>query len=140
MCYPALRLLLFWVMLPDNLFFKEKPAESLLSHLGWKLVRPRLFNDLIIFKPDFYTDGHVILYSHKGHAYCAGSTIVEYNGKVYHSVSKLIEDNGKESIEDYNSWKFIQEKEWVITRTGSNTFLHSFTGIEGVPTSAKYRC
>ena len=127
-------------MLPDNLFFKEKPAESLLSHLGWKLVRPRLFNDLIIFKPDFYTDGHVILYSHKGHAYCAGSTIVEYNGKVYHSVSKLIEDNGKESIEDYNSWKFIQEKEWVITRTGSNTFLHSFTGIEGVPTSAKYRC
>ncbi len=140
MCYPALRLLLFWVMLPANLFFKEKPAESLLSHLGWKLVKPRLFNDLIIFKPDFYVDGHIILYSRKGNAYCSGSTIVEYNGTTYHSVAKLLAENGEESIADYNSWNFIQEKEWVITRTGQNNFLHTFTGIEGVPTTTKYRC
>ena len=127
-------------MLPMNIFFKQKPAEMLLSQLGWNLVNPKHFNDLVIFKPDFYTEGHILLYTHKGNAYCSGNTIVEYKGKVYNSVSKLLEENGEESINDYGSWKFIQEKEWVITRTGSNNFLHTFTCLEGIPKSTKYRC
>ena len=140
MYYPTLRLLLFLLMLPTNIFFKQKEAEPLLSFLGWKLLKHKKFNDLIIFKPDFYTEGHIILYSPRGHAYCSGKTIVEYNGKVYDSISKLLEDNGEKSIADYNSWNFIQEKEWVITRTGQNNFLHTFTGIDGVPKTTKYRC
>ena len=102
-------------------------------------MNPLTTGDNTIFKADFYKNGHVIGLSVKGgYIYSTGSTTIEDNGDVFHSVEKLLDKN-KNAKNDYENWKFIEEKEWVVTRTGEE-FLHSFTTIAGLPKNTKFRC
>lgn len=127
-------------MIPDKMFFIEEPTLQLfMNQFDWKVVKPKLHNNLVIFKADFYNDGHVFAVDGKGKwAICRGHTIVEYKGETFHSVEKILERYGNDSINDFANWKFIEEKEWVVTKH-NNRFLGSFSSLDTVRKSSKYR-
>jgi|TARA_R100000482_G_C5028983_1_gene103170 hypothetical protein len=128
-------------MIPNKMYFIEEEALNIfLKQLGWKVTNPRYYNNLILFKPDFYPEGHIFALSEpygKGYVYTCGFTIIEYKDEVFDSVNKLIERFGHDSISDFNNWKFVEEKEWVVTRTGKE-FLTTFTSLDTVPKRNKY--
>jgi hypothetical protein len=50
----------------------------------------------------------------------------------------LISKHGETALEDFDNWKFIEEKEWVIYKDGE--WLHSFTSLLELPNAKTYRC
>lgn len=105
---------------------------------GWKLMNPFTEQGVVLFKPDFYPNNHVIALSKKGYIYSAGYTVVEYNGTTYDSIQELQEDN-PHALYHFGDWVFKEEKEWVVTRTGKE-YLYSFSNLHNIPKRTTYRC
>ena len=123
----------------NMIFIKENALTIILKELDWKIVKPKKHNGLVIFKPDFYPTGEIFAITSKGKwAYCSGESIIEYKGQTFNSVEKLLLKFGNESIDDISNWNFIEEKEWVVTKNGSQ-FLGSFTTLDTLRKSTKYR-
>jgi len=106
---------------------------------GWSMNSPIVFNEVAAFKPDFYPESHVIATSKKGYIYASGQTRVEYAGAEYTDVNELIAFNGVGAIKNFSEWIFHEEKEWVVTRDGSD-FVYSFTTLDKLPKTSKVRC
>lgn len=105
---------------------------------GWKLNQLTVLNNNICFKPDFYSSGTILAFTEKAKIICMGETIVNYGDKTYTSIDSLIADNGEDSIKNFSSWEFKEEKEWVVLKNGQ--WLLSFTTIDKFPKKTKLRC
>tara|TARA_R100001443_G_scaffold116333_1_gene136464 strand:+ start:131 stop:511 length:381 start_codon:yes stop_codon:yes gene_type:complete len=105
---------------------------------GWKLNQLTVLNNNVCFKPDFYSSGTILAFTEKAKIICMGETIVSYGDKTYTSIDSLIADNGEDSIKDFSSWEFKEEKEWVVLKNGQ--WLSSFTTIDKFPKKTKLRC
>jgi len=46
---------------------------------------------------------------------------------------------GNSAIDNFKEWLFEVEKEWVVTRDGSD-FIYSFTTLDKLPKTTKVRC
>ena len=105
---------------------------------GWNLNQLTVLNNNICFKPDFYSSGTILAFTEKAKIICMSETIVSYGDKTYTSIDSLIADNGEDSIKNFSSWKFEEEKEWVVVKDGQ--WLASFTTIDKFPKKTKLRC
>jgi hypothetical protein len=105
---------------------------------GWKLNQLTVLNNNVCFKPDFYSSGTILAFTEKAKIICMGETIVNYGDKTYTSIDSLIADNGEDSIKNFSSWEFKEEKEWVVLKNGQ--WLLSFTTIDKFPKKTKLRC
>ena len=105
---------------------------------GWRLMNPLVQEGLVIFKPDFYPNGHVIGLSKGGYIYSAGNTLIQYKENTYESIEDLLEKEPL-AIHDFGEWVFKEEKEWVVTRTGKE-YLYSFSNVHKIPKRTTYRC
>mgnify|MGYP001399448990 CR=1 FL=1 len=105
---------------------------------GWKLNQLTVLNNNVCFKPDFYSSGTILAFTEKAKIICMGETIVNYGNKTYTSIDSLIADNGEDSINNFSSWEFKEEKEWVVLKNGQ--WLLSFTTIDKFPKKTKLRC
>ena len=126
-------------MLADNFNFIY--PETLQRHMqvrGWRLMNPLVQEGLVIFKPDFYPNGHVIGLSKGGYIYSAGNTLIQYKENTYESIEDLLEKEPL-AIHDFGEWVFKEEKEWVVTRTGKE-YLYSFSNVHKIPKRTTYRC
>ena len=105
---------------------------------GWKINQLTVLNNNVCFKPDFYSSGTILAFTEKAKIICMGETIVNYGDKTYTSIDSLIADNGEDSIKNFSSWEFKEEKEWVVLKNGQ--WLLSFTTIDKFPKKTKLRC
>jgi len=106
---------------------------------GWKLLSPIVIEDFAVFKADFYDDEQIIAVSPKGSQIRSlGKTVLKYKDEVFNSISELFLKFGKDSIQSFNEWQFIEEKEWVVFKNGEWT--HSFTTLNKLPKTTKLRC
>ena len=128
-------------MLPNKMNFIHKEALKIFSkQLGWNISNPKLYKDMVLFKPDFYPEGHIFALSEpygKGYVYTCGHSIIQYKDEIFDDVDKLLARFGDDSIADFTNWKFLEEKEWVITKTGKE-FLATFTSLDTLPRRNKY--
>ena len=99
-----------------------------------------MFDEVAAFKPDFYPESHVIATSKKGYIYAHRDRLaLNTRGLKYTDVNELIAIHGIEAIKNFSEWVFHEEKEWVITRDGSD-FIYSFTTLDRLPKTSKVRC
>ena len=115
-------------------FIEEPPLKIFLNQLGWKVIKPKYYKNYVLFKPDFYEEGHVFALSEpygKGRVHADGNTVIEYRNETFKNTQTLLERFGNDCINDFDNWKFIEEKEWVITEKGE--FISSFTSLDTVP-------
>jgi len=105
---------------------------------GWTLSETKKINNNVCFKPDFYESGFIIAKTPKAKIVCVGETIVIFNSKEYNSVESLIADN-EGAIDNFSSWEFKEEKEWVVFKYGTE-WTFSFTTINKFPKTTKLRC
>ncbi len=112
-----------------NLFLETK---------GWKMIKPIIFEEQAVFKPDFYEDMYMIAQGKYGKICARGQSKINYQGNSFDSVEMLISKHGKTAIGDFDNWEFLEEKEWVIYKNGD--WLHSFTTLLELPKASKYRC
>jgi len=106
---------------------------------GWTLTKPFIHEGIAFVKPDFYPDRFVIGTSKKGYIYAGGHSRITYRGRAFDSVNELIDMYGNSAIDNFKEWLFEVEKEWVITRDGSD-FIYSFTTLDKLPKTTKVRC
>ncbi len=106
---------------------------------GWTLTNPFIHEGVAFVKPDFYPDRFVIGTSKKGYIYAGGHSRITYRGRVFDSVNELIDMYGNSAIDNFKEWLFEVEKEWVVTRDGSD-FIYSFTTLDKLPKTTKVRC
>tara|TARA_R110001583_G_scaffold30210_6_gene104642 strand:+ start:6957 stop:7340 length:384 start_codon:yes stop_codon:yes gene_type:complete len=106
---------------------------------GWTLNQPKVIGNNVCFKPDFYSSGTILAFTEKAKIICMGETVVVYDDKTYTSIESLISDNGEDCVKDFSSWKFEEEKEWVVIKNG-NLWVCSFTSLDKFPKKTKLRC
>ena len=107
---------------------------------GWNYSDSALIlNNLAVVKPDFYADNHILATGKKGYIYALGESSIEYAGNTYSSTDELLISCGKEALIDFKNWKFLVEKEWVLT-DGNNKFVASFTTLDKLPKRTTHRC
>ena len=126
-------------MTEEFTFVDQKTLETYLWHNGWLLTNQvKQDKQYAILKADFYDKGVCIATSKRGgRIYCDGETIVQYSGVKYESVTELLKNN-PHAIKTYNTWEFIQEKEWVLEK--NNEKLLIFSNLSQWPKTSKYRC
>tara|TARA_R100000544_G_C2210571_1_gene51692 strand:- start:484 stop:858 length:375 start_codon:yes stop_codon:yes gene_type:complete len=112
-----------------NLFLETK---------GWKMIKPIIFEEQAVFKPDFYEDMYMIAQGKYGKICARGQSKINYQGNSFDSVEMLISKHGRKAIGDFDNWEFLEEKEWVIYKNGD--WLHSFTTLLELPKASKFRC
>lgn len=112
-----------------NLFLETK---------GWKMIKPIIFEEQAVFKPDFYEDNYTIAQGKYGKICARGQSKINYQGNSFDSVAMLIFKHGETAIGDFDNWEFLEEKEWVIYKNGD--WLHSFTTLLELPKASKFRC
>tara|TARA_R110000803_G_scaffold86474_1_gene152855 strand:- start:26796 stop:27170 length:375 start_codon:yes stop_codon:yes gene_type:complete len=112
-----------------NLFLETK---------GWKMIKPIIFEERAVFKPDFYEDDYIIAQGKYGKICAKGHSKINYQGSSFDSVEMLISKHGEIAIGDFDNWEFLEEKEWVIYKNGD--WLHSFTTLLELPKASKFRC
>jgi len=128
-------------MLTDLLNFIAE--DGLIIYLqevkGWPNITPIIIDGVAVVKPDFYPTNYVIARSRKGYIYACGETRIKYRGEEYSSTEDLLNKHGNEAINDFQDWLFLEEKEWVVTKTGLD-WLDSFTTLDKWPKRTKLRC
>jgi hypothetical protein len=105
---------------------------------GWKMLKPIIYKELALFKPDFYEEMYMIAQGKHGKICAKGQSKINYRGNTFDSVEMLISKHGNSAIGDFDNWKFIEEKECVIYKNCE--WLHSFTSILELPKASKFRC
>ena len=110
----------------------------MLNLKGWKYSSAIEINGLAVVKPDFYTPRHVLAMGNRGYIYADGQTRIEYAGQIFSSTDELLNTCGKDAIEHFKDWVFLEEKEWVIT--DGSRWLSSFSDLSELPKRSKYRC
>ena len=55
-----------------------------------------------------------------------------------HLLNELNNNNFDNTLDDFQDWLFLEEKEWVVTKTGLD-WLHSFTTLDKWPKRTKLR-
>lgn len=119
--------------------FISKDALKLMFSLnGWTETEIREIANMAVFKPDFYEHGYIIAKSKKAVIKSMGNTKVSYKGDEFDSVQDLLEKHGPHSVLDFKDWTFTEEREWVILKNGE--WATSFTTLDKLPTTKKYRC
>ena len=119
-------------------FISPEALKLQLNVLGWKMMNPFIHENVVVFKPDFYPNDHVIALAKRGYIWAKGYTVVEYQGQQFNSVEELL-NKWKYALNDFDNWTFLAEKEWVVTRDGKE-LLFSFTDLAKIPLRKKYRC
>ena len=121
-------------------FIAEDGLKIYLSEIkGWSLVTPILIDGVAVVNPDFYPNNYVIARSKKGYIYACGDTRIKYRDEEYSSTQELLDKHGTKALDDFQDWLFLEEKEWVVTKTGLD-WLHSFTTLDKWPKRTKLRC
>jgi len=120
-------------------FIGLEAFDLIMRDKGWTLSETKKINNNVCIKPDFYESGFIIAKTPKAKIICVGDTIVFYNNKEYTSIDSLIEDNGENAIDDFSSWEFREEKEWVVYKHGTE-WTFSFTTLNKFPKTTKLRC
>jgi hypothetical protein len=128
-------------MKPDLLnFIHENALQIMLDLKGWNYTNNAvILNDLAVVKPDFYPDNFILATGKRGYIYALGESRIEYAGATYSSVDELLSSCGNEAVNDFINWKFLMEKEWVLT-DGNRKFIASFTTLDKLPKRTKHRC
>lgn len=128
-------------MQPDLLnFIHENALQIMLDLKGWNYTKNAvILNDLAVVKPDFYPDHFILATGRKGYIYALGESRIEYAGRTYSSVDELLASCGNGALNDFTNWKFLVEKEWVLT-DGNRQFITSFTTLDQLPKRTKHRC
>jgi len=103
------------------------------------MLIPHIFGEKAVFKPDFYEDMYIIAQGKTGKICAKGHSIINYRGNTFESVSLLLEKCGEDAIKDFDNWKFIEEKEWVVLKN-ENNWLFFFSSLLELPKASKYRC
>jgi len=119
-------------------FLAKETLKLFLETKGWKLLQPIEIHDKAVFKPDFYEDMYMIAQGKYGKICARGHSIINYRGSSFDSVDMLLSKHGESSVEDFDNWEFVEEKEWVIYKNGE--WVHSFTTLIELPRASKYRC
>ena len=121
-------------------FIHENALQIMLDLKGWNYSDNALIlNNLAVVKPDFYADNHILATGKKGYIYALGESSIKYAGNIYSSTDELLLSCGKEALKDFKNWKFLVEKEWVLT-DGNNKFVASFTTLDQLPKRTTHRC
>lgn len=102
------------------------------------MIKPIIFEEQAVFKPDFYEDMYMIAQGKYGKICARGQSKINYQGNSFDSVEMLISKHGRKAIGDFDNWEFLEEKEWVIYKNGD--WLHSFTTLLELPKASKFRC
>ena len=102
------------------------------------MIKPIIFEERAVFKPDFYEDDYIIAQGKYGKICAKGHSKINYQGSSFDSVEMLISKHGEIAIGDFDNWEFLEEKEWVIYKNGD--WLHSFTTLLELPKASKFRC
>jgi len=119
-------------------FISKEALNLFLQTKGWQMLIPHVFGEKAVFKPDFYEDMYIIAQGKTGKICAKGHSIINYQGNTFDCVEMLISKHGETAVEDFDNWKFIEEKEWVIYKDGE--WLHSFTSLLELPNAKTYRC
>jgi|TARA_R100000149_G_C5879969_1_gene144726 hypothetical protein len=119
-------------------FISPEALKLQLNVLGWKLMNPYIYQDVAVFKPDFYPNNHVIALAKRGYIWAKGYTIIKYKDQEFNSVEELL-DTWKYALNDFDNWNFLAEKEWVLTKDGKES-LYFFDNLQAIPLRKKYRC
>ncbi len=101
-------------------------------------MNPYIYQDVAVFKPDFYPNNHVIALAKRGYIWAKGYTIIKYKDQEFNSVEELL-DTWKYALNDFDNWNFLAEKEWVLTKDGKES-LYFFDNLQAIPLRKKYRC
>ena len=126
-------------MTPDLFNFIDINGLKIMLNLkGWKYSSAIEINGLAVVKPDFYAPRHVLAMGNRGYIYADGQTRIEYAGQIFSSTDELLNTCGKDAIEHFKDWVFLEEKEWVIT--DGSRWLSSFSDLSELPKRSKYRC
>ncbi len=120
-------------------FISKEALKLFLETKGWKLLDPIVINEQAVFKPDFYEENYIIAHGRYGRICAKGHSIINYRGNTFESVSLLLEKCGEDAIKDFDNWKFIEEKEWVVLKN-ENNWLFFFSSLLELPKASKYRC
>lgn len=130
----------FLGMKPDLLnFIHENALQIMLDLKGWNYCKnPVILNGLAVVKPDFYANNHILATGRKGYIYACGETRINYAGKEFSSVEDLLSECGTEALNDFSNWKFLIEKEWVVT--DGSRWLTSFSTLDKLPKRTTFRC
>lgn len=128
-------------MQPDLInFIHENALQIMLDLKGWNYTRNAvILNDLAVVKPDFYPDHFILATGRKGYIYALGESRIEYAGRTFSSTDELLASCGNGALNDFTNWKFLVEKEWVLT-DGNKQFITSFTTLDQLPKRTKHRC
>ena len=78
------------------------------------MLQPIIYEELALFKPDFYEEMYMIAQGKHGKICAKGQSKNKLSGVISSSVEMLFSKHGNSAIEDFDEWKFIEEKEWVI--------------------------
>ena len=119
-------------------FVSAEALKLFLETKGWKMLKPIIYEELALFKPDFYEEMYMIAQGKHGKICAKGQSKINYQGNLFESVEMLISRHGTSAIKDFDKWKFIEEKEWVIYKNGE--WVHSFSSLLELPKASKYRC
>ena len=88
------------------------------------MLQPIIYEELALFKPDFYEEMYMIAQGKHGKICAKGQSKINYRGNIFESVEMLFSKHGNSAIEDFDEWKFMKKKKWVIYKNGE--WLHSF--------------
>ena len=128
-------------MLNDLLnFIPEEGFKIYLREIkGWTNFSPLVKDGLAVIKPDFYPSNYVIARGKNGYIYAYGDTRIKYRDEEYSSPQELLKKHGEKAMTEFKDWVFLEEKEWVVTKTGLD-WQFSFTTLDKWPKRTKYRC
>lgn len=127
-------------MISDNKQILHK--ELFLSCMrisDWNVKQYKMFNGLVLLKPDFYPTGYILAYSNKAIIICDGSSVINYRGSVFNDTEQLVEKYGERILSEYQTWDFKQEKEWLIKRLNGD-WVDSFSKMSELKHRKKLRC
>lgn len=119
-------------------FISPEALEIQLNVLGWKMMNPYIYDNVAVFKPDFYPNNHIIALANYGRIWAKGYTLINYKNQEFNSVEDLL-NKWNNALSDFNNWTFLAEKEWVVTKDGKET-LYFFSDLQSIPLRKKYRC
>ena len=127
-------------MISDNKQILNKELFlSCMELCDWKVKEYKMFNGLVLLKPDFYPEGYILAYSKKAIIICDGSSVINYRGYVFSDTQELVKKYGEKILSEYQTWDFKQEKEWLIKRLNGQ-WVGSFSKMSELKHRKNLRC
>ncbi len=112
----------------------------MVNQLDWFLGEFKVINGLAIVKPDFYDNDTVIATSKKAVIVCKGNSRFKIGEKEYFSIQDAINERGASCLQDFYSWEWLEEKEWVIMKSNNAEWVKTCCVLSDFPYRKQIRC